>query len=106
MSKEKKPKKDRKAKRLRWYRRGVIAHFGGAGSFEVEMRLAASEALHAAGDEARARAELAETLRQIQLRLDDIADPFWKNSFLTRNRYVARAIVLGREWALPAIGAG
>jgi hypothetical protein len=28
VSKEKKPKKDRKAKRLRWYRRGVIAHFG------------------------------------------------------------------------------
>jgi hypothetical protein len=82
---------------------GTLTALGGAGCFEVAARLAVAEAFEGAGEHARARAELAETLRQIQLRLDDIADPFWKNSFLTRNRYVARAIVLGREWALPAI---
>jgi hypothetical protein len=88
---------------------GTLTALGGAGCFEVAARLAVTEAFAGAGEHARARAELAETLRQIKLRLDDIADPFWKNSFLTRNRYVARALVLGREWALPAIpgiGAG
>jgi hypothetical protein len=81
---------------------GVLTRFGGAGCFEVEARLVAVEAFEACGDHERARAELAETLCQIQLRLDDIADPFWKNSYLTRNRHVARARALGREWGVAA----
>jgi hypothetical protein len=81
---------------------GVLTMLGGAGSWEVGARLAVTEAFEAAGDHDRARTELAETLRQVQLRLDDIADPFWKNSYLTRNRDVARTLALGRAWGLPA----
>jgi hypothetical protein len=81
---------------------GVLTKFGTAGSFEVEARVAVTEAFESAGDHARARAELAETLRQIQLRHDDIADPFWKNSYLTRNAYVARALALGQDWGVAA----
>jgi hypothetical protein len=82
---------------------GVLTRLGGAGWVEVEARLAVSEAFEANGDHDRARTELAETLRQVQLRLDDIADPFWKNSYLTRNPYVALALALGRAWGLPAL---
>jgi hypothetical protein len=82
---------------------GALTAMGGAGCFEVEARLAVTEAFEESGDHERARAELAETLRQIQLRLDDIADPFWKNSYLTRNRYVAQALALGREWGVSAL---
>jgi hypothetical protein len=73
---------------------------GGAGVFEVEFRLAMSRACHAARDIERAHAELRETLRQIQLRADDITDPFWKNSYLTRNPYCVRAQALAREWEI------
>src|SRR5262249_29374949 len=64
---------------------GLIPPFGGAGFTEVEVRLSVAEAFKANSDHERARAELAETLRQVQLRLDDIPDRFWKNSYLTRN---------------------
>jgi hypothetical protein len=80
----------------------ALPSLGGAGVFEVNARLAASEAFHAAGDLGRARAELGETLRQIQLRADDITDPLWKNSYLTRNPHCARARRLGRDWGLDA----
>jgi hypothetical protein len=80
-----------------------LTTFSGAGCLEVEARLAVTDAFEATGDHDRARTELTETLRQVQLRLDDIADPFWKNSYLTRNRYVARTLALGRAWDLPAL---
>jgi serine/threonine protein kinase len=80
---------------------GALGELGGTGITEVEIRLATVEAFEAVGAHERARAELAESLRQVELRLDDIADPFWKNSYLTRNRYVARALALGREWGVP-----
>jgi ATP/maltotriose-dependent transcriptional regulator MalT len=80
---------------------GTLQVLGGAGIYELEIRLAAVEAFEQSGDHDRARTELAETLRQVQLRADDIADPFWKESYLTRNPYVARALALGREWELP-----
>jgi hypothetical protein len=76
----------------------VLSVLGGAGVFEVEFRLAMSEAFRAASDIGRAYAELRETLRQIQLRADDITDPFWKNSYLTRNHYCARAQQLAKQW--------
>ena len=57
---------------------GSFPMLGGSGVTEVEVRLAASEAFHHAGDFDRARTELGETLRQIQLRADDITDPFGK----------------------------
>jgi hypothetical protein len=77
----------------------------GAGCAEVTVRLAVAEAFEATGDRERARTELAETLHQVQLRLDDIADPFWKNSYLTRNNQVAHALALGQEWGLSALPA-
>ena len=81
---------------------GAIQMLGGAGCFEVEARLAAAEAFDADGDPARARVELGETLRQVNLRADDITDPFWRESYLTRNPYCARALTLGRAWGVDA----
>lgn len=78
----------------------LVSGLGGAGVFEVELRVAASEAFHAAGDIGRAQTELRETLRQIQVRVDDITDPFWKNSYLTRNRHCVQALRLAREWGI------
>lgn len=75
-----------------------IARVGCAGYNEVAMRLAASEVFHAAGDPARAHAELRETLRQIQLRADDIPEPLWRESYLTRNPDNVRARKLARDW--------
>lgn len=77
---------------------GMIPLFGGAGFTEVELRLAASEAFHAAGHSEQARAQLRETLRQIQLRADDITDPRWKDSYLTCNPHCVRAQQLALEW--------
>lgn len=77
-----------------------LQQFGCAGYAEVELRLAISEAFDAAGEPQRARSELAETIRQIQLRAEDIADAFWRNSYLTRNPYCARAQQLARQWGL------
>lgn len=82
----------------------IIHRFDCAGFTEVEARLAASEAFHAAGFLARAYAELRETLHQIQLRADDIADPFWKDSYLTRNPHCARAQSLAKSWELNTMG--
>jgi hypothetical protein len=81
----------------------VLHELDGGGLVEVEVRLAVSEAFAAAGDPARARAELAEMLHQAQLCADDIADPFWKDSYLTRNPHVTRALALAREWGAPGL---
>lgn len=81
----------------------LLAYFpvlGGGGVFEVEFRVAASEAFRAAKDPPRAVSELRETLRQIQLRADNITDPAWKTSYLTRNPYCVRAQQLAKEWAI------
>ena len=78
----------------------MIPPLVGAGSTEVELRLAASEAFQAAGHHERAQAELRETLRQVQLRADDITDAFWKSSYLTRNPYCVRTLQLAKEWGL------
>jgi tetratricopeptide (TPR) repeat protein len=78
----------------------ALRDVGSYGHLEVEFRLAASESFLAAGNRERAHAELRETLRQIRLRAEDIPDPFWKNSYLTRNAYCARAQALAAEWGL------
>src|SRR5262249_33607548 len=82
---------------------GAIPAPGAYGVYEVELRLCASEAFHAAQKHDRARAELAETLRQIQLRADDILDSFWRNSYLTCNRYCVRAQQLAQQWGLGVV---
>jgi hypothetical protein len=78
----------------------VVAELGGAGHREVEMRLAASEACFAASDGERARAELRETLDQIRIRAEDIADLGWRRSYLTRNSDVRRARALAEAWGV------
>jgi hypothetical protein len=78
----------------------VVARFGGAGSFEVEMQLAATEALFAAGDGERARAELRVALDQIRIRAEDIEDPGWRRSYLTRNADNRRARALADAWGV------
>ncbi len=78
----------------------VIAAHGGAGYLEVEVRLAASEACFAAGDPARARAELRAALDQIRIRAEDIEDPAWRRSYLTRNVDNRRARELAAAWGL------
>lgn len=78
----------------------ALPALGGAGQTEVELRLACSEAFRAAGHDERAVAELRETLRQISLRADDIPDPVWKNSYLTRNPSCVRAREVAREWGI------
>lgn len=81
----------------------LVSQLGSFGLAEVEFRLAVSETFHAAGNPERAHTELRETLRQIQLRLDDIADPFWKHSYLTRNSAVARALALAKKWGVDRV---
>lgn len=78
----------------------AIQQGGSLGSAEVELRLTISEAFYAVNDHEQAHRELRETLHQIDLRADDIPDPFWRNSYLTRNPYCARAQQLARQWGL------
>lgn len=81
----------------------ALPALGGYGVAEVEFRLAASEAFHAAGDLVRAHAELRDTLYQVQLRANDITDPSWKQSYLTQNPYCVRAQKLGEQWHIDVI---
>jgi serine/threonine protein kinase len=78
----------------------VVAEFGGAGFFEVDMRLAACEAFFAAGDGERARTELHEALHQIPIRAEDIEDLGWRRSYLTRNAENRRARALAEAWGV------
>lgn len=82
---------------------GTLSMLGHVGVHEVYVRLAATKSFRAAGDVERAHTELRETLRQIQLRADDIADPFWRNSYLTRNQSCVRAQQLAREWGIGIV---
>jgi hypothetical protein len=79
---------------------GIMRSYGSAGCSEVEARLAAAEVFHAAGEHARAGAELRETLRQIAIRAEDIDDPAWRTRYLTQNPDCARATQLASEWNL------
>ena len=83
--------------------RAIIKRYGCLGSAEIELRLAIGEAFHAAQDLDTARTELQETLRQIQIRAENIVDPFWKNSYLTRNPYCVRAQQLGQQWGVDVV---
>lgn len=81
----------------------LLSQLGGAGFTEVPLRLSASEAFLAAGDIEGAKIELNETLRQVQHRAQNIADPFWKNSYLTRNPACVRAQQLGRDLGISLL---
>lgn len=83
--------------------RAILKRYGCLGSAEIELRLAIGEAFHAAQDLDTARTELQETLRQIQIRAENIVDPFWKNSYLTRNPYCVRAQQLGQQWGVDVV---
>jgi len=79
---------------------GQLAASDGFGVAEVEFRFSASLALMAAGQPARAHSELQATLRLIHHLADDIRDPFWRNSYLSRNRSCVRAQQLAIEWGV------
>jgi hypothetical protein len=66
-------------------------------------RRTATLAYHAANDPKHARVELQKTSYQIDVRADNIAAPFWKNSFLTRNPYCVRARELAQEWDVKPV---
>jgi hypothetical protein len=76
----------------------VLAAMGGGGPVEVKLRLAASEAFAAAGDLERARRELTETLRQIELRADRISDQEYRRRFLDQIPENVRARRLADMW--------
>lgn len=82
--------------------RAAIPDLDGVGVFELELRIAACDAWYAAGNREAARAELRATLRQIRLCADDITDPFWRNSYKTRNPSYVRAEMLAEELGLAA----
>jgi len=85
----------------------ILGSLGGLGNAEVELRLTISEALHALGLPERARTELLACLHQVQLRMKDIPDPVWTQSYLSRNPSVSRAKQRASEWGLelPSSGA-
>jgi len=76
----------------------AIADLGGSGYSEVSSRLAAAEALHAAGDVAAAHAELGRAHAELELRASRIPEPKERERFLTRVRDNARTRELGRAW--------
>lgn len=78
----------------------LIAREGGTGFAEVPTRLVASEAFQAAGEGERARAELRETVRQIELRADRVVDPVCRERYLTRNPFCVRALELADAWGV------
>ena len=63
-------------------------------------RVRACEALFAAGDRERCRTELRGALHQIRIRAEDIEDPRWRRSYLTRNMENHRARALAEEWGV------
>lgn len=81
----------------------LLAELECLGNAEVEVRLAACEVFHSAGQTERARNELTATLQQIALRSQDIAEPFWKSSYLGRNPHCVRAQQLAKEWGVDAL---
>lgn len=78
----------------------MVAAFGGAGFLEVDMRLAACEALYLARDAEGARRELREVLHQIRMRTEDIEDPAWRRSYLLRNVENCRARKPAEAWGV------
>lgn len=76
----------------------VLAKLGGAGWTEVPFRVAAAEALRAAGDIDAGRRALEEARHQIELRASRIADPVWRERYLTQRPENVRAFELARDW--------
>jgi serine/threonine protein kinase/tetratricopeptide (TPR) repeat protein len=76
----------------------VLKKLGGAGWTEVPFRVAAAEALRAAGSIDAGRGALKEALQQIELRASRITDPVWRERYLTQRPENVRALELAREW--------
>ncbi|MDC3988006.1 ATP-binding protein, partial [Polyangium jinanense] len=74
----------------------------GGGPFEVALRLAHAEALHATGDHARARALLLETRDLLFSRAAKIEDPELRRSFLENVTKNARILALAAAWERDA----
>jgi hypothetical protein len=72
---------------------------GGAGYVEIPLRLAVAEVLHAAGDRARAREQLAVVRAAIDVRAARITDPAWRARFIAEVPDHTRAAALARAWS-------
>lgn len=75
-----------------------LGRFGCAGYLEVAARLTATEVLFAVGENDQACSELAETMRQIQLRADKIPDLACRASYRDNVAENARARELAEKW--------
>lgn len=78
-----------------------VRQVGCAGYNEVGLRVAASEALFAAGEPERARGELGAALEQLALRAADIHAQSWRASYLNDTWESARARELAARWQVP-----
>jgi eukaryotic-like serine/threonine-protein kinase len=76
----------------------LIRTLGGAGSYEIPLRLAVAEARHAAGDAEGARAAIAEAKAAIDERAARIADAGHRAHFLERLPPNVRVRELARLW--------
>jgi tetratricopeptide (TPR) repeat protein len=77
-----------------------LAEIGSTGFSEVPLRVAAAEALYAAGDIEAGREALREALRQIELRAAGIPDAPWRERHLTGRPENIRAFELARVWSV------
>jgi ATP/maltotriose-dependent transcriptional regulator MalT len=76
----------------------LLASIGHVEEYESLVRLILAEALAASGDIAQARAALRAAHERLQARAAQIANPDWRESFLTRLPDNARTLRLAREW--------
>jgi hypothetical protein len=75
-----------------------LERLGGGGYVEIEARLSITEAMQANGEVEGARALLAETMRQIEVRAASIPEPAWAARYRERVPENARARALARAW--------
>ncbi|HZF49685.1 MAG TPA: protein kinase [Polyangiaceae bacterium] len=76
----------------------LLASLGGTGFSEVPLRVAAAEALDAAGEPDEGRRALRSALDQIGLRADKIPDPAERERYITGRPENIRAHELARAW--------
>jgi tetratricopeptide (TPR) repeat protein len=76
----------------------LLSQTGGTGYSEIPFRVAAAEALFAAGDREAAESALREALRQIDHRAAKISDAYLRDCFLHRREENLRALELAGAW--------
>src|SRR5262249_16578856 len=79
---------------------GLLASIGPVEDYEALVRLVLPEAQQAAGETEAARSALRAAHDRLLERAAKIANPDWRESFLTRLRDNARTVRLAREWGV------